>query len=83
MENQTELNLSLADLTALRNIVDLACTRGAFRGGEMKTVGEVFERLDSFLNNVMAQAEANLANAGEDEAAVAESTQSESTPTGE
>ena len=55
MENQS---ITVSDLDALRNIIDLACTRGAFRANEVKQVGEVYEKLTAFLEAVVAQAKA-------------------------
>jgi hypothetical protein len=53
-----ENNITVADLNLLKNIIELASTRGAFQAGEMKQVGEVYEKLVSFLEAVMAQAAA-------------------------
>lgn len=61
-----ENNITVADLNLLKNIIDLASTRGAFRAGEMKQIGEVYEKLNTFLEAVVAQAaaqEAELQNA--------------------
>ena len=58
MENQS---ITVADLDALRNIIDLACTRGAFRANEVKQVGELHEKLTKFLEAVVAQAQAQEA----------------------
>ena len=55
MENK---EITIADLNLLKDIVDLASTRGAFRAAEMKEIGEVYERLTSFLEAVVAQAKA-------------------------
>lgn len=55
MENK---QITVADLGLLRNIIDLASTRGAFRASEMKDVGEVYNKLSDFLEAVVAQAEA-------------------------
>ena len=65
-----ENNITVADLNLLKNIIDLASTRGAFRAAEMKQVGEVYEKLNTFLEAVVAQAaaqeaELNNADAGE------------------
>jgi hypothetical protein len=63
-----ENNITVADLNLLKNIIDLASTRGAFRAGEMKQVGEVYEKLTAFLEAVLAQAaeqEAASAEIGE------------------
>ena len=55
MENQ---QITVADLNALREIIDLACTRGAFRANEMQQVGELYTKLSNFLEAVVAQAQA-------------------------
>ena len=63
-----ENNITVADLNLLKNIIDLASTRGAFRAGEMKEIGEVYNKLAEFLEAVVAQAaaqEATNAEAGE------------------
>ena len=57
--NQTQTEtITVVDLDLLRNIVDLACARGAFRGNEVKQVGEIYEKLTRFLEAVVAQAQA-------------------------
>lgn len=63
-----ENNITVADLNLLKNIIDLASTRGAFRAAELKQIGEVYEKLATFLDAVVAQAaaqESQLAEAGE------------------
>jgi hypothetical protein len=60
--------ITIADLDTIKNIIDLACTRGAFRGAEISQVGAVFDKLTTFLNAVIEQAkaqEATNANNGE------------------
>lgn len=52
-----ENNITIADLTLLKNIIDLASSRGAFRAAEMKQVGEVYDKLSAFLDAVVAQAQ--------------------------
>jgi len=61
---QQQASLSLEELKALLQIVDLAVSRGAFRGAEASQVGAVFDRLNNFLNIVAQsqQAEAEVAN---------------------
>jgi len=56
MENSTQI--TVADLGALHGIVDLAASRGAFRGAELTQVGAIYDKLTTFLNDVMAQAKA-------------------------
>ena len=55
MDNTTQ-SVSITDL--IKNIIDLASTRGAFRAAEMKQVGEVYDKLTAFLAAVVAQAQA-------------------------
>ena len=55
MENA---QLTIADLASLKNVIDAACARGAFRATEMKSVGEVYEKLSAFLDAVVAQQKA-------------------------
>jgi hypothetical protein len=61
MENQ----LSITDLAVLKNVIDVACSRGAFKAGEMKQVGEIYEKLTAFLDAVVAQAEAQSQQQGD------------------
>ena len=56
MENTEQI--TIVDLDLLRNIVNLAVTRGAFNAAEAKQVGEVYEKLTSFLQAVVDQAKA-------------------------
>jgi len=62
MENtQNTTTITVVDLDLLRNIIDLACTRGAFRGAEVAQVGTVYNKLTAFLESVIAQAQAQEA----------------------
>lgn len=62
-------DLTVQDLTAMKSIIDVASTRGAFKPNEMTTVGTVYGKLEAFLNAVQAQqdaqAEAEKARTGE------------------
>ena len=55
MENK---EITIADLNLIKDIIDLASTRGAFRAAEMKEIGDVYNKLTSFLDAVVAQAKA-------------------------
>jgi ATP phosphoribosyltransferase len=55
MENVT---LTITDLATLRNIVDLASTRGAFRANELREVGEIYDRLSRFIDASIAASQA-------------------------
>ena len=68
MDNNAPQNLSITDLAVLKNVIDLAAERGAFRAPEMQTVGEVYNKLAAFLKQVVDQAEAaEAANATQEE----------------
>lgn len=56
-EQNQPTQFTIADLAGIRNLIDLACQRGAFRGEEMKDVGIVFDRLTNFI--IAAQEAAN------------------------
>jgi len=59
MENTTQpTQITIADLDTLKNVVDLASSRGAFRGAELTQVGAIYDKLTAFLNGVIAQAQA-------------------------
>jgi hypothetical protein len=51
-------SISLQDLQVLLQIVDLASSRGAFRGAELTQVGAIFDKLNSFLSFIAAQQKA-------------------------
>ena len=59
MENDT---ITIADLDTVKNIINLAATRGAFRGEELSMVGSVYDKLVTFLSAVIEQAKAQEAN---------------------
>lgn len=45
-----ELNIN--DLVALKNVVDVATTRGAFRANEMTAIGQIYDKLSRFLEAI-------------------------------
>lgn len=51
-------DLTITDLTAIKQIIDVASSRGAFKPNEMMTVGQTYGKLEAFLNavNVAQQA---------------------------
>ena len=49
---QTAPDLTITDLTALKQIIDVASSRGAFKPNEMVTVGQTYSKLEAFLNAV-------------------------------
>ena len=52
-------SLSVNDLNALKSIIDVASQRGAFKPSEMVVVGQTYNKLAAFLDNVARQAAAN------------------------
>ncbi len=53
-----DTQLTIADLASIHQLIDAACTRGAFRASEMRAVGETYDKLTRFLEAVKQQAEA-------------------------
>ena len=45
-------DLNVNDLNAIKNIIDVATQRGAFKAAEMEAVGKVYNRLNLFLESV-------------------------------
>lgn len=55
-KNQNEgIELTVSDLNALKQIIDVASSRGAFRPNEMTVVGTTYSKLETFLNAVAQQ----------------------------
>jgi hypothetical protein len=50
--------LTINDLNAMKVIIDIASSRGAFKPAEMTVVGQTYTKLSSFLEQVAKQAEA-------------------------
>ena len=77
MENN-DTQLTINDIALTRDVIDLACKRGAFGAAEAKQVGILFEKLDQFIKAAVAQAEAEKqAEAGVPESDTAPETQGE------
>lgn len=52
---QQTVDLNVQDLNILRGIIDLAAGRGAFKPSEMAAVGQVYNKLNAFLEGVSKQ----------------------------
>lgn len=50
-------DLNINDLAAIRSIIDVASSRGAFKAAEMEAVGKVYNKLSVFLESVTAKKE--------------------------
>ena len=69
--------LSINDLSVLANIIDLASSRGAFRGGELTQVGAAYEKLVGFVRGVQEQQQAAAAEQSKAKGAEASATTEE------
>lgn len=47
-------DLNISDLLALKNILEVASSRGAFKPTEFEAVGKTFNKLNAFLETVAA-----------------------------
>ena len=56
--NTDSSDLTINDLNALKTIIDIASSRGAFKPTEMVAVGQTYTKLSTFLEIVAKQAEA-------------------------
>ena len=56
-EGQAPANneLTINDLNAMKVIIDIASSRGAFKPNEMVAVGQTYTKLTAFLDSVTAQ----------------------------
>jgi len=52
---EQNFDLTVQDLGALKNIIDVAAQRGAFKPNEMQAVGTVYNKLSGFLDAVSKQ----------------------------
>ena len=53
--------LTVQDLQALKVIIEVASQRGAFKPGEMVTVGQTYNKLEQFLEAIAASQKAQQA----------------------
>jgi hypothetical protein len=49
---QAGAELNISDLVALKNIIEVASQRGAFKATELEAVGKTFNKLNTFLESV-------------------------------
>ena len=52
---QESNDLTINDLNAMRTIIDIASSRGAFKPNEMVAVGQTYNKLSIFLDTVAKQ----------------------------
>ena len=51
--------ITLADLQNILVLLDLASTRGAFRGPELQPIGQLFNKIDSFVKSATPSEDAS------------------------
>ena len=56
-QEATAPDLNINDLAAIRSIIDVASSRGAFKAAEMEAVGKVYNKLSVFLESVTGKKE--------------------------
>jgi hypothetical protein len=49
---QESNDLTISDLNAMKTIIDIASSRGAFKPNEMVAVGQTYNKLSAFLDTV-------------------------------
>lgn len=54
-QQQESNDLTINDLNAMRTIIDIASSRGAFKPNEMVAVGQTYNKLSIFLDTVAKQ----------------------------
>lgn len=52
---EQSLELTVQDLAGLRSVIDVASTRGAFKANELEAVGRLYNKLNSFLEQIAKQ----------------------------
>ena len=60
VDGQEPVNITIADLQGLVNLIDVASSRGAFRGPELAAVGTLYTKLATFLQQILGAQQANV-----------------------
>ena len=60
VEGQEPVNITIADLQGLVNLIDVASSRGAFRGPELAAVGTLYTKLATFLQQILGSQQAEV-----------------------
>ena len=57
-DDPNTVDLTLNDLVAIKSMIDVASSRGAFKPNEMVAVGSVYTKLEKFLDIASKQSQA-------------------------
>jgi|TARA_R110000851_G_scaffold2618_1_gene10702 hypothetical protein len=60
-QGEASPELTVNDLSQIKQVIDVASQRGAFKPNEMVAVGTIYSKLETFLSAVAAQAPADEA----------------------
>jgi hypothetical protein len=60
MENA---QLTLTDIVSVKNLIEAASSRGAFKAHELKAIGELYEKISRFIEATTAQVQEQQAQA--------------------
>ena len=63
--NEEKVSLSLGDLQAVMNLIDLSSSRGTFRANELEGVGRLYNHLGLFIKQTQASLEGESEGSGE------------------
>lgn len=58
-QTQSDNTINLADLQNILTVLDLASSRGAFRGPELEPVGQLYNKFKKFVDSAAAQQQQN------------------------
>lgn len=53
---EVPVSLTVQDLVSIRNIIDVASQRGAFRANEFSAVGDAYNKLSTFIDAITPKA---------------------------
>jgi len=59
VQPQADSVINLADLQNILTVLDLASSRGAFRGAELEPVGQLYNKFKKFVDSAAAQQQQN------------------------
>lgn len=65
MSDAASPELSITDLLAMRNLIDVVTQRGAFKANELSSVGVLYDKLDAFVDASQKTQEASKEVQGE------------------
>ena len=53
--NETKTDITVQDIASVKAIIELASSRGAFKPSEMVPVGQLYNKIETFLNSLPTQ----------------------------